>query len=249
MKYLPAENWVTVQPAPDLHQDSLVLQGAAIERQVSYSRRKADPQTGRWFRIVQSGDTVPPYFGPGMPVICNLNMVSDFLDACGEKVAQILYTQCAGTLIGEEMMQHFGTRHPILPVGDYVLLVANDDRHSEILGYEPSKGLHAPLQTLERGQRTDEPYETNVDESGWETPNPNRANDGVRALFWEVVSIGPEVPPGRIAVGDMAAFRPTNGIKFDFRGKSYRLVRCPVKNSEIMGRAPREEAAEMEKAS
>lgn len=238
MKFTPFEKWVTVIPAPDLHQDA-----KAIIKSVSYSRRNAEPNTGRWFRVVEVAADLPPYVGPETPVICNLSMLSDNLDIGGDKVSLMPFSQCAGIRIGDETMAHMGVKHPIIPIGDYVLLVDNDEKHGKILGRKQSSLiLQAPLSTLSRGQRTDEQYETHVDDDGFETANPNRANDGVRMMFSEVLMAGPEVPPGRLEPGDMAAFRAgICGIKFDCFGVTYRLVRCSERNSEIVGKVPRGE--------
>jgi hypothetical protein len=234
MQYIPFEQWVTLQPAPDLHEDA-----RGIIKAMSYSRRKAEPYTGRWFRVVEIGDTVPRYLGPGAQVICNLSMVSDEMEVGGTKVAQMPYQQIAGLRVNPEMAAEFGSKHCVVPIGDYVLCVDNDYKHTRILGHNPESPIHMPLMTLERGQRTDEHYETHVDEEGFETANPNRPNDGVKLMFSEVVDIGPEVPAGRLEKGDMVAFRPNIcGIKFEAFGVSYRLVRCPERNPEVMGKVP-----------
>jgi cell wall-associated NlpC family hydrolase len=150
------------------------------------------------------------------------------------------FRQCAALRIGNTTMQQLHTSEPVLPVGDYVLCRDNDERHALILGRDPKSAIHLPLATLARGQRTDEAYETRVDEQGWEEENPNRPNDGVKMMFSEVVSVGPEVPPGRLEPGDMVAFRPNIcGIRFDLFGVSYRLVRCSQRNSETMGKVPK----------
>lgn len=236
MQYIPFEQWVSLEPAPDLHQDAK----EGIHLPVSYSRRKATPNTGRWFRVVECGDECPPYFGPGAPVMCNLTMLSDDLDVGDQKLSLMPFRQCAGIRIGNATMQQLGTDSPVLPVGDYVLCRDNDDKHALILGIDPKSRIMSPLMTLERGQRTDEAYETHVGEDGWEEQNPNRPNDGVKMMFSEVVSVGPEVPPGRLESGDMVAFRPNIcGIRFDLFGVSYRLVRCSKTNSETMGKVPK----------
>ncbi len=236
MKFIPFEQWVSLEPAPDLHQDAK----EGIHLPVSYSRRKAAPNTGRWFRVVEVGDGVPPYISPGAPVLCNLAMLSDELDVGDDKVSLMPFRQVAGVRIGNTTMQHLATQHPVLPIGDYVLCRDNDDKHALILGRDPKSSIHLPLMTLERGQRTDEAYETHVDEHGWETASPNRPNDGVKMMFSEVLEVGPEVPPGRLEAGDMVAFRPNIcGIRFDLFGISYRLVRCSEKNSETMGKVPK----------
>ena len=236
MQFLPFENWVTLEPAPDLHQDTEL-----ITRPVSYSRRKAAPNTGRWFRVVECGDECPPYLSPGAPVLCNLSMLSDELFVGDEKLGLMPFRQIAGVRVGNTTMQHLDTPHPVLPIGDYVLCIDNDQKHSLILGHDPRSTLHMPLMTLERGQRTDEHYETHVNpDDGWETEVKNRENDGVKMMFSEVASVGPEVPEGRLEPGDMVAFRPNIcGIRFDLFGISYRLVRCSKTNSETMGRVPR----------
>jgi hypothetical protein len=133
-------------------------------------------------------------------------------------------------------MAHLGTRHPVIPIGDFVLCVDNDEKHKAILGLKTT--LHTPLSTLERGQRTDEQYENEG-----EKVNLNRENDGVRMMFSEVVEVGPDVPANRkLQKGDMVAFRAQcSGIKFDLFGVSYRLVRCSERNSEIVGRVPASE--------
>jgi hypothetical protein len=236
MRFIPFEQWVSLEPAPDLHQDAK----EGIHLPVSYSRRKAAPNTGRWFRVVEAGDGVPPYISPGAPVLCNLSMLSDELDVGDETVSLMPFRQIAGARIGVTTMQHLETEHPVIPIGDYVLCKDDDRKHSLILGRDPSSRLHLPLMTLERGQRTDEAYETHVDDDGWETENKNRPNDGVKMMFSEVLEVGPEVPAGRLERGDMVAFRPNIcGIRFDLFGISYRLVRCSEKNSETMGKVPR----------
>ena len=253
MQYIPFEHWVTIQPAPELHQDI-----PGLERPVSYSKRKAEPNTGKWFTVVEVGDEVPKYLGPGTPVMCNLTMVSDELRLGEERVMTIPFRSVAGARIGNRTMAELGTSYPVLPLGDYVLCVDNDEKHTLIIGkvdeervarfFEggpvpapiPGKSVHASLQTLARGQRTDEQYETHVGEDGWEEQNPNRPNDGVKMMFSEVVSVGPEVPPGRLEPGDMVAFRPNIcAIRFDLFGISYRLVRCSKTNSETMGKVPK----------
>jgi hypothetical protein len=234
MQYIPFEQWVTLTPAPDLHQDA-----KGILKAPSYSKRKAEPNTGRWFRVVEIGDGVPAYLGPEAQVICNLSMVSDEMDIGGSKVSQMPYQQIAGIRVQPEMAAEFGSKHCIVPIGDYVLCVDNDYKHSRILGRAEGGAILMPLMSLERGQRTDEHYETHVDEDGFETSNPNRPNDGVKLMFSEVVDIGPEVPAGRLQPGDMVAFRPNIcGIKFEAFGVSYRLVRCPARNPEVMGKVP-----------
>lgn len=236
MQFVPFETWVSLEPAPDLHQDAK----EGIHKPVSYSRRKATPNTGRWFRVVEVGDEVPKYIGAGAPVMCNLTMLSDELDVGDESVSLIPFRQIAGVRVGNATMLELGAEHPVLPIGDYVLCVDNDRKHSLILGRDPNSSLHVPLVTLARGQRTDEAYETHVGEDGWETENKNRENDGVKMMFSEVVAVGPEVPEGRLEQGDMVAFRPNIcGIRFDLFGISYRLVRCSRVNSETMGKVPK----------
>jgi len=257
MQFIPFENWISVEPAPDLHQDvPLVVAGVEFIKPVSYSRRKAEPNTGRWFRVVEVGDEVPTYLGPGAPVMCNLTYLSDEnLKVGDEQVSLIKFSHAAAVRIGNKTMAELGSKHPVLPLGDYVLCVDNDDKHRLIVGTvdeerlarffegapvpEAKHDLVAPLAALERGQRTDEQYEKHVDEDGWETERPNRPNDGVKVMFSEVVGVGPEVPEGRIDVGDMIAFRPNIcGIRFDLFGISYRLVRCGKQNPESMGKVP-----------
>lgn len=243
MKFTPFERWVTLREAPDLHQDTeakVTVGGkelVAVQKAVSYSRRTSEPNTGRWYRVIEVAEDLPPYFGPGTPVVCNLSMLSDNLTIGDEDVALMPFSQCAGIRIGTETMAHLGTRHPVIPIGDYVLCVDNDEKHKAILGLKTS--LHTPLSTLARGQRTDEQYENHKDEFG-ETPNPNRENDGVRMMFSEVVEVGPDVPANRkLQKGDMVAFRAQcSGIKFDLFGVSYRLVRCSERNSEVVGKVP-----------
>lgn len=231
MKFTPFERWVTLREAPDLHQDT-----ETIIRSVSYSRRTSEPNTGRWYRVVEVAADLPPYFGPGTPVMCNLSMLSDNLTIGDEDVALMPFSQCAGIRIGTETMAHLGTRHPVIPIGDFVLCVDNDEKHKTILGLKTS--LHTPLSTLGRGQRTDEQYEDSGD-----VKNINRENDGVRMMFSEVIEVGPEVPASRnLQKGDMVAFRAgLCGIKFDLFGISYRLVRCSERNSEIVGKVPASE--------
>lgn len=238
MRFEPFEKWVTLREAPDLHQDS-----DGILKAVSYSRRKAEPNTGRWYRVVEASAECPAYFGPEAPVLCNLSMLSDNFTIGEYNVSLMPFSQCAAIRIGTETMQHLNTRHPVLPVGDYVLCKDNDEKHAAILGMKRSSAILSPLSALERGQRTDEAYETHVDQHGWESANPNRPNDGVRLMFTEVAFVGPEVPLVRgLEPGDMVAFRAQcSGIKFDLFGQSYRLVRCGEKNSEIVGRVPRKE--------
>lgn len=234
MRFQPFERWVTLEQAPDLHQDT-----ESVIKAVSYSRRKAEPNTGRWFRVVEASAECPPYVGAGTPVMCNLSMLSDSLDIGETKLELMPFGQCAGIRIGPETMAHLDTRHPVIPIGDYVLLVDNDAKHRKILGIRESSIL-SPLSTLSRGQRTDEQYENRDDD----TPNPNRENDGVRMMFSEVAEVGPDVPDGRLERGDMAAFRANVcGIRFDLYGVSYRLVRCSERNSEIVGRVPAAEFA------
>lgn len=235
MQFVPFEHWVTLEPAPDLHQDQELT-----FKPVNYSRRKAEPNTGRWFRIIEAGDECPPYISPGAPVMCNLTMLSDELDVGSETLMTMPFRSVAGVRVGNATMLEVGAKHPVLPIGDYVLCVDNDQKHGLILGRDPGSSLHMPLTTLERGQRTDEAYETHVDADGWETPSINRANDGVKMMFSEVVEVGPEVPEGRLERGDMVAFRPNIcGIRFDLFGISYRLVRCSKTNSETMGKVPK----------
>ena len=242
MKFTPFERWVTLREAPDLHQDTdakVVIDGkelVAVQKAVSYSRRTSEPNTGRWYRVVEVAEGLPPYFGPDTPVVCNLSMLSDNLTIGDEDVALMPFSQCAGMRIDAETMAHLGTRQPVIPVGDYVLCVDNDDKHKAILGLKTA--LHTPLSTLSRGQRTDEQYENKDD-----VQNPNRENDGVRMMFSEVVEVGPEVPASRnLQKGDMVAFRAQcSGIKFDLFGVSYRLVRCSERNSEIVGKVPASE--------
>lgn len=235
MQFLPFETWVSLEPAPDLHQDA----AEGILKPVSYSRRKTEPNTGRWFRVVECGDECPKYIGPGAPVLCNLSMLSDDLTVGDETVSMMPFRQIAGVRVGNATMSEVGSQHPVLPIGDYVLCVDNDEKHGLILGRKPGSMIHPPLMTLERGQRTDEAYETHVGDDGWETENRNRPNDGVKMMFSEVVEIGPEVPEGRLERGDMVAFRPNIcGIRFDLFGISYRLVRCSKSNSETMGKVP-----------
>jgi hypothetical protein len=214
--------------------------------------------------VVEVGDEVPKYLAPGAPVLCNLTYLSDEnLKVGDEQVSLIKFSHAAAVRIGNKTMAELGAKHPVLPLGDYVLCVDNDDKHRLIAGnidadrlrsiytnretgeqlpipeMPAGKVVHAPLAALERGQRTDEQYETHVGEDGWESENPNRPNDGVRVMFSEVVGVGPEVPEGRIAVGDMIAFRPNIcGIRFDLFGISYRLVRCGKQNPESMGKVP-----------
>lgn len=235
MQYIPFEHWVTLEPAPDLHQDT-----DALFKPVNYSRRKAEPNTGRWFRVVEAGDEVPKYIGPGAPVMCNLTMLSDEIDVGDEKLMTMPFRSVAGVRVGNATMLEMGAEHPVLPIGDYVLCVDNDRKHELILGRKPGSAIVAPLMTLARGQRTDEAYETHVGEDGWETERVNRENDGVKMMFSEVVAVGPEVPEGRLEQGDMVAFRPNIcGIRFDLFGISYRLVRCSKTNSETMGKVPK----------
>lgn len=238
MKFTPFERWVTLREAPDLHQDT-----ETIIKSVSYSRRTSEPNTGRWYRVIEVAEDLPPYFGPGTPVVCNLSMLSDNLTIGDEDVALMPFSQCAGIRIGTETMAHLGTRHPVIPIGDFVLCVDNDTKHKAILGIKTT--LHTPLSTLSRGQRTDEQYETIRDDVYGETPNPNRENDGVHMMFSEVVEVGPDVPTNRkLQKGDMVAFRAQcSGIKFDLFGVSYRLVRCSERNSEIVGKVPTGEFA------
>lgn len=249
MRFTPFERWVTLTEAPDLHQDTAakVMVGGEVKlatwKPVSYSRRTSEPNSGRWYRVVEVAEGLPPYFGPGTPVVCNLSMLSDNLSIGSETVALMPFSQCAGIRIGTETMAHLGTRHPVIPIGDYVLCVDNDEKHRAILNL-PATTLHLPLSTLGRGQRTDEQYENHRDEFG-ETPNPNRENDGVRMMFSEVIEVGPEVPQARnLQKGDMVAFRANvTGIKFDLYGVSYRLVRCSERNSEVVGKVPAGEFA------
>lgn len=233
MRMYPFERWVMLSEAPDLHQDT-----EALVKVVSYSRRKADPNTGRWYRVHEISEECPKYLSHGAPVLANLSMLSDNITIGDETLALMPFSQCAAIRISEAMMRSMHARHPVIPVGDYVLCIDNDAKHRRLLGL-PSTTLQLPLSTLTRGQRTDEQYETKVDEDGFEHANPNRENDGTRMMFTEVAMVGPEVPGVRgLEPGDMVAFRPNCGIKFDLYGVSYRLLRCPERNSEIVGRVP-----------
>lgn len=253
MKFVPFENWVTLEPAPDLHQDV-----PGFERPVHYSRRRAEPNLGRWFRVVEVGDGCPPYVGPEAPVLCNLTMLSDDIGLGDERLLLMPFRSVAGIRVGNATMAELGLLHPIAPIGDYVLCKDNDEKHLLLLsstdrgrverffegGPVPEmpagKRLHVALTALERGQRTDEQYEKHVDDDGWESETTNRPNDGVKMMFSEVAEVGPEVPTGRLERGDMVAFRPNIcGIRFELFGVSYRLIRCPEKNSEAMGKVPR----------
>lgn len=230
MRFYPFEKWVMLSEAPDLHQDT-----ESILKPVSYSRRRAEPNTGRWYRVHEVSEDCPKYLSHGAAVLANLSMLSDNIKIGNETHALMPFSQCAGLRINEDTMAAIHSRHPVVPVGDYVLCVDNDEKHQRILGRGKDSLIVAPLVTLERGQRTDEQYDGE--------DSPNRENDGVKMLFTEVAMVGPEVPLTRgLEPGDMVAFRPNVcGIKFDLFGVSYRLVRCPERNSEIVGRVPAKE--------